>query len=173
MPKVNEFKTKKAKSDDNATAEQAELWQEPGSSVKKRRPGRDEAGEAFAAEATHEVPSNAQEPVNEQDFEEPAQEKIKIEFKGSEFLRDRFKTPFDVVETVATDWLKGGDFSKLPIQHPLARYVAQAGLRKAKSLETQVLEHPMTEKILVQAFTLGLKAQGVVNEVKEKLKKKS
>ena len=103
--------------------------------------------------------------------ETEASPKVEINFKGSEILRAKFPAPFEVAEKVATDWVHGGRFEGLPLGHPLAQYFAAKGLRKAKELEKKVLESPVTEKIAMQALTAGLKAQEIISQVREKVKK--
>ena len=86
-------------------------------------------------------------------------------------IRAKFPKPFEVAETIATDWVQGGRFEDLPLGHPLAQYFAAKGLRKAKEMETKVLESPMTEKLAMQALTAGMKAQEIISQVRNKMKK--
>lgn len=95
---------------------------------------------------------------------------VEIRFFGSELLRAKFPQPFDVAEKVASDWVTGGNFENLPIKQPLAQYAAQKGLQRAKEIEKKVLESPVTEKVAMQALTVGLKAQGVFEQIRERLK---
>lgn len=67
-----------------------------------------------------------------------ADEKIRIEFYGSELLRAQIPQVFDVAEAVATDWVKDGDFSDVPVGHPLAQKVVQEGLNRAKKVEKKL-----------------------------------
>ena len=97
--------------------------------------------------------------------------KVEINFKGSEILRAKFPKPFEVAEQIATDWMHDGRFEGLPLGHPLAQYFAAKGLRKAKEVERKVLESPVTEKIAMQALTAGMKAQEIINQVRDKVKK--
>jgi hypothetical protein len=92
--------------------------------------------------------------------------KVEIHFTGSELIRAKFPRPFDIVEKVATDWVNNGDFSKIPLGHPLAEYAAQEGLKQAKKLEKQILESPTTEKIATEVLMVGMKAQGKVQGLK-------
>lgn len=98
-------------------------------------------------------------------------DKFEIKFSGSEILRAKFPKPFAVAESIATDWLKDGNFDELPVEHPLAKYFATKGLRKAKEIEKKVLESPVTEKVAMQALQAGMKAQDIVNQVRNKIKK--
>lgn len=97
--------------------------------------------------------------------------KIEIRFAGSEYLRAQFPKSFEVAETVASDWVNNGNFEGLPIDNPLAQFVASKGLQKAKEVEKKVLESPVTEKIAMKAFEVGLKAQSQIQELKKKLQK--
>lgn len=108
----------------------------------------------------------------EREAEEPSDApKIEIRFSGSELLRSRFPTPFALAEVVATDWVFGGEFDKLPINQPLAKFAAQQGLLKAKEIEKRVMESPAVEKAAIQVLTVGMKAQGFISELREKLRK--
>ncbi len=111
---------------------------------------------------------------NSQEFSESfdQQDKIEINFKGSEILRAKFPKPFEVAEQIATDWVHDGRFEGLPLGHPLAQYFAAKGLRKAKELEKKVVESPVTEKIAMQALTAGMKAQEIINQVRSKVRSK-
>jgi hypothetical protein len=100
-----------------------------------------------------------------------ASEKIEIQFAGSETIRARFPKPFEVAEKIATDWVNDGRFEGLPLGHPLAEYFAAKGLRKAKEVEKKVLESPVTEKVALNVLTYGMKAQELLNQIKEKIKK--
>lgn len=175
MPSVKDFKDKSGKKSKNTT----EVAPEPVSAKAtepKRRPGRQEIE---ASEADIQVVDVQEGPVTGTQFEEPIGEeananagpKVEIKFSGSETIRARFPQPFDIVEAVATDWVHGGNFEKLPIDHPLAQYVAKTGLQKAKEIEKKVLESPVTEKVAMQVLTAGMKAQGLFEKVRSKIKK--
>lgn len=97
--------------------------------------------------------------------------KVEIHFKGSELLRARFPKPFDVAEAVATDWGRDGKFENLPISHPLAQWAAQQGLLKAKEIEKKVMESPALEKAAMTALTVGMKAQGLISQLRGRLKR--
>lgn len=128
-------------------------------------------GDSVHATATEQV---AQESTQEsfQSFSSDSQDsKIEIKFAGSELVRAKFPKPFEVAETIATDWVNNGRFEGLPLGHPLAQYFAAKGLRKAKEMERKVLESPVTEKLAMQALTAGMKAQEIISQVREKIKK--
>ena len=122
-----------------------------------------------ASEDMHAGHVNAEKKSHHQDA--PEKPKVAIAFPGSELIRAKFPKSFDVAEAVATDWVHGGEFKELPINQPLAQYVAQKGLQQAKEIEKKVLESPMTEKVAMQVFTVGLKAQGLFSQLKSRLKK--
>jgi hypothetical protein len=146
----------------------------------KRRPGRDPEMQpapgdvqggvrVVDVEKSHESAESVESVATS--AEEEAAPKIEINFQGSEILRAKFPTPFQVAEQIATDWVYGGRFEGLPLGHPLAQYFAAKGLRKAKEVEKKVLESPVTEKIAMQALTAGMKAQEIINQVRSKVKK--
>lgn len=128
----------------------------------QRRPGRAEKVAASEREETSED--------LEREFEEETdREKVEINFRGSELLRAKFPKPFQVAEAVATDWIHNGTFENLPVGHPLAQWAAQKGLTKAKEMEKKVLESPALEKVAMEALTLGMKAQGLIQKIKAKV----
>jgi len=99
--------------------------------------------------------------------------KIEINFPGSEVLKAKFPKSFKTAENVATDWLHDGKFEEIPmLEHPLAKAAVQQGLLKAKELEKKVMASPMTEKVAMQAFTYAMKAQNLVNQIRDQVKKK-
>lgn len=173
MPSVKDFKEKSGKKP-KATAETTAESAATKAAEPKRRPGREEVE---ASEADVQVVDVQEGPVTGTQFEEPSSEggdagpKVEIKFSGSETIRAKFPQPFDIAEAVATDWVHGGNFEKLPIDHPLAQYVAKAGLQKAKEIEKKVLESPVTEKVAMQVLTAGMKAQGLFEKVRSKIKK--
>jgi hypothetical protein len=104
------------------------------------------------------------------------QEKVEFTFPGSEVLRTKFPKSFEVLDQVATDWKKDGDFENLSLPHPMAQFIASKGLKKLKETEKKISESPTTEKVVMKAFEIGLKVQSKVQEVKSKFedsKKKS
>lgn len=108
--------------------------------------------------------------ASQQTYEHATQEeKIEIQFPGSEMVRSRFPKPFEVAEKVATDWVKDGDFQNLQVGNPLVEFVAAKGLRQAKDLEKKVLNSPVTEKVAMQVFTAGMKAQGLIQDLKNQV----
>ncbi len=167
--------------------------------TKKRRPGRDseaaqvpveavdmpdvkvvdvETGETMQAQGhsktedqTHSQAQNHSNVEADAAATENAPPKIEIKFPGSEILRGKFSMPFEVAESIATDWMNDGKFEGLPLGHPLAQYFAAKGLQKAKKMEKQVLESPVTEKVAMQALQAGMKAQEIISQVRSKIKK--
>lgn len=68
------------------------------------------------------------------------EEKVHVQFPGSELLRAQAPKAFEVVDAIADDWMKDGRFEALPLGHPLAQIAAQKGLRKAKDIEKKLDE---------------------------------
>lgn len=147
----------------------------------KRRPGREEPeasdadvkvvdvdGYEAASETSHQSEASSGENADGAD-DRP---QVEIRFFGSELLRAKFPQPFDVAEKVASDWVTGGNFDNLPIKQPLAQFAAQKGLQRAKEIEKKVLESPVTEKVAMQALTVGMKAQGMFEQIRERLNNK-
>lgn len=107
-----------------------------------------------------------QSSINEED-------KVKISFPGDQWVKKGFPQVFDVTETIVNEWLTNGKFETLPIHNPFIRYAAKTSLQKAKQVETQVLESPVTEKVITKLFEVGYKAQTTIDEIREKLKSKT
>lgn len=178
MPTTRDFQKKYGHQKKAAHYDVDEPTEKP--SRAKRRPGREDVEEPTPAKAKK---VKAEAPVEEHDeefetehenieeleadAEAPAHEdRIEIQFRGSELLRARFPKSFELAEEVATQWIHGGDFENLPISHPLGQWAAQRGLLKAKSLEQKVVESPLFEKAAIQILTAGMKAQGFLQKLR-------
>jgi hypothetical protein len=103
------------------------------------------------------------------DFGNPTSERIHIRFPGDTIVKRGFPKAFQLTEEIVNGWAAGGQFDSLPIQNPFLRYAAKAGLKKAKEVETKVLESPVTEKVITKVFEAGLKAQNTIEEIRQKL----
>lgn len=126
------------------------------------------------ASPQHEEHDDVDDDVNEASVAEEAEatttaERIEIQFKGSELLRAKFPKTFDLAEEVATQWIHDGSFEGLPIGHPLGQWAAQQSLVKAKQIEKKVVESPLFEKAAIGVLTYGMKAQGLIQKLKERL----
>lgn len=191
MPKIKDFE----KAHKGNKVVEGDVLAKAVSANKRRRPGRDPAdtakhqpdvkvvivdtGEQLEMEP-QPVHSNHQNQEQAEAGAEPSTEtmgadssgpKVEINFPGSELLRARFSKSFQIAESIATDWMNDGKFEDLPLGHPLAQYFAAKGLQKAKQVEKQVLESPLTEKVAMQVLQAGMKAQEVIAQVRTKLKK--
>jgi hypothetical protein len=157
----------------------------------KRRPGRDPAEKKAVFEenldsievvdveavAAPPEPSQSHEDITKESATSgqvppEAPPKVELPFPGGELLREQFPQVFEVVDQVATDWVHDGRFEGLPLGHPLLSYFAGKGLRRAKQIEKKVAESPVTEKIVMQAFTAGMKAQEIFQQVRSKVRPK-
>lgn len=92
-------------------------------------------------------------------------------FPGSELIRNRFPQSVKLTEVIVDEWLKDGQFEKLPIEHPILEVLTQKGLRQAKEMEQKFFQNPAVEKAIVQALTVGFKVQNFWAETKKKIKK--
>lgn len=194
MPSIKDFenkksgKTKKEDSTDKTSATTSADSQKRA----QRRPGRDSeasappAAQAAVAESLDEVKivdvetgetMNENNSTQKEDLgaanEAPQtpENHVEIKFPGSEILRAKFSKPFEVAESIATEWVNDGKFEGLPLGHPLAQYFAAKGLQKAKQVEKKVMESPVTEKVAMQALQAGMKAQEIISQVRSKVKK--
>lgn len=94
---------------------------------------------------------------------QPAPEKVKIEFVGSERIRAKIPQAFELAESVATEWKNDGKFEALPVGHPILQVVASEGLKRAKNLEKKAKDLEQKASFFAQ---MGIEL------VKSKLKKK-
>lgn len=92
----------------------------------------DETAEAQAQEINTEA-------LNE-GISEPLEEKVHLEFYGSELIREKAPKIMELADTVADEWVHDGQFEGLPVGHPLAQVVAAKALRKAKDVEKKLEE---------------------------------
>lgn len=153
MPTIRDFenqtknasKTRPAK----AVKGQSVTPTKPKVAARKRRPGRVE-GDPMMEQQTHSngaAPESVEKPQPEQeaagfssDPETTEAEKIRLEFTGSEYLRDKAPKVFEFAEIVADEWVKDGRFEGLPVGHPMAQMAAQATLLQAKKIEKKLEE---------------------------------
>ena len=191
MPKIKDFETNKPTKKTAAPPIKTKVAMEPetespGSLSQRRRPGRDSANsnseilsdvKVVIVETGEELKMDSQQnksstnETTQNDFGSKDGPKVEIKFPGSEILRAKFAKPFEVAESIATDWVHDGKFEGLPLGHPLAQYFAAKGLQKAKRMEKKVLESPVTEKVAMQALQAGMKAQEIIAQVRAKVKK--
>lgn len=133
--------------------------------------GADHGADEASASRAEAHGSNGHSNPAEDSWAAP-EDKVELNFYGSEILRAKFPKAFDVAETVATEWIHDGNFEGLPLGHPLAQYFAAKGLKKAKEVEKKVMESPVTEKVAMQALQAGMKAQEFISQIREKVQKK-
>lgn len=198
MPKVKDFE-KSHKSAHKPSKQAAAEHPEPEDSVetaassstnKRRRPGRDADDhvaevKVIVVETGEELENDSQASGKQEQSqshphaeggepataEESSGPKVEIKFPGSEILRAKFSKPFQVAESIATDWMNDGKFEDLPLGPPLVQYFAAKGLQKVKNVEKKVLESPLTEKLAMQALQAGMKAQEIIAQVRTRLRK--
>lgn len=157
MPSIRDFESRAGKGgkkmkDGGKPADASEKK----SAARRRRPGRPDS-EPVPVEAQEVPPSPATEfeakperresggftsdaPGMENEFQSAEDEKFRLEFTGSEFLRAKAPQAFDLAETVVDEWVKDGRFEGLPVGHPLAQMAAQVTLLKAKKVEKKLEE---------------------------------
>lgn len=198
MPSIKDFDIKKSGSKKETSAETTADTSSDGPKRAQRRPGREKAAEETTVSASSATAAESLDDVKVVDVEtgetmsentntqqqdigasaEASQtpegrpsDSVEIKFPGSEILRAKFSKPFEVAESIATEWMNDGKFEGLPLGHPLAQYFAAKGLQKAKQVEKKVLESPVTEKVAMQALQAGMKAQEIISQVRSKVKK--
>ncbi len=164
MARIDEFKNK-----------QQEKQKQPKAPRKTPQKAKKMVGESLeAAPSVHRRPGLDETPLKSVEVEsvevelstttenaqaEPEKPRVELRFDGSELLRATFPKAFQLADEVATDWIHGGNFEKIPVDNPMIKVLAQQGLMKAKEVETKVLTSPVTEKVLMKALTVGLKVQ--------------
>lgn len=183
MPAISDFKNKKSPAKKAKVArpvKKAKPAPIP-MPVQKRRPGREPEAELqnqsiprspSMTENQQEAPKSQAAPESQESAQSAQPEKVEIHFPGSEILRAKFKKPFEVAESVATDWKHNGSFEDLKLGHPAAEKLATQGLRKAKEIEQKVIESGVIEKFAFQALSAGMKAQAEIQNIRDQVKAK-
>lgn len=69
-----------------------------------------------------------------------SRKKPRIDFYGSEILREKAPKAFALAEAIAEEWVNDGKFHALPVGHPLAQLAASVGLQTAKKVEKKLEE---------------------------------
>lgn len=85
-----------------------------------------------AFEAAYEEPASS--------YSESTNEKIHLEFYGSDLLRTKAPQVMELADTVVDEWVKDGQFQGLPVGNPIAQIAAAKALRKAKDVEKKLEE---------------------------------
>jgi hypothetical protein len=162
MPSVQDFKNTSKKTKEN---KETSLAEEKVTRPKNaRRPGKEAEPSEIRVVEVEEAPEQVQASAAAE--EAP---RVEVQFYGSEVLRARFPKPFELVESVATDWVNDGKFEGLPVGHPLLQFFVAKALQKAKEVEKNVMNSPITEKIAMKVFEAGIKAQGTVRDLKSQV----
>ena len=95
--------------------------------------------------------------------ESAGDEKVRLEFAGSDLIRGRAPKVMELADSVADQWQKDGEFKQvLPVDNELAQAIAQKALRKAKDVEKK-----LEEKGVFMMARIGL------DFAKSKLKRKN
>lgn len=84
-----------------------------------------------------ETPSS-KDPLAEAREHVPENHEVLPEFPFKAELKQRVPQLMALAEATARNWQKGGDFSDLPIRHPLSQALAAQALKKAKETETKI-----------------------------------
>lgn len=98
----------------------------------------EDTSEEKAAEKAYEAAF--EEPVGE--FSGPAgnQQKVHLDFYGSDLIRAKAPQIMDLADTVADEWVKDGQFQGLPVGNPITQLAAAKALRTAKDVEKKLEE---------------------------------
>lgn len=163
MPSIKDFASKKKEKKAHASQkghqpaheEPANKEQAKGGHRPKRRPGRSDEGnpsEVMFTEQSAEYVSTTTSidestianstPDDETNKPEDETNKatFRLEFLGSELLREKVPKAFELAEAVAEDWVKDGDFRALPLGNPWAQVAASQGLQRMKKVEKKLDE---------------------------------
>jgi hypothetical protein len=129
--KTNNDPVKKAKAsaavEDTHEESHSESAEEPD---QERTEGSSEHGHEEYKDAHH---------ADSHDSEDKSQ-KIRLEFFGSDIIRAQVPEMMKIADSIADDWVKDGDFDKIPVGNPIAQAVVGKGLRKAKEVEKKLEE---------------------------------
>lgn len=74
------------------------------------------------------------------DHTEEKEEKVHLEFYGSDIIRAKAPQVMELADTVADEWVKDGQFQGLPVGNPIAQLAAAKALRTAKDVEKKLEE---------------------------------
>jgi hypothetical protein len=77
---------------------------------------------------------------NQSSSQSEEQQKIHLEFYGSDIIRMKAPQLMELADTVADEWVKDGEFQGLPVGNPIAQLAAAKALRKAKDVEKKLEE---------------------------------
>jgi hypothetical protein len=142
MPSIKDFDSKKREKkghvSEKAHKQEAASGQRP-----KRRPGRpdkDEHAEVIFTEQAAEYVSTTTTINENTDDSTSNKDPFRLEFFGSDLLREKAPKTFELAEAVAEDWVKDGDFRTLPLGNPWAQVAASQGLQKMKKVEKKLEE---------------------------------
>lgn len=153
MPNTKDYKGKKSSGNSNKRRPRHEMSEEAIAAVQSEEAAFDGV-EEVNTEAVNEGVSAPQEDTPaekayEAAYEEPApsfsdetppEEKIHLEFYGSELIRERAPQIMELADTVADEWVKDGQFQGLPVGNPIAQLAAAKALRTAKDVEKKLEE---------------------------------
>ncbi len=140
MPKVSDFKEKhKKKTRKNADIEQESMHESESldtttSAKSQRRPGNIHHTQQM------DSVSEPNEAVEQSVDDQPTPLAEKLEFFGSEALKEHVPTLHRSLEIIVDDWKNDGRFEGLPLGHPLFQALASVGLQKAKKIEKKLDE---------------------------------
>lgn len=153
MPKHKNHKSKSKKTNANPSLHTKEA----------EEPNHDEASEAHQ-DSRQETLHDTVHDTMHNTMHNTTDEKVHLEFYGSEVLRQKAPQAFELAEAVADQWKKDGNFQKLPISSPLAQLVAAVGLQSAKRVEKK-----LEEKGVISLAKMGFEM--AKKQLNEKLKK--
>lgn len=162
MPNTKDYKGKKSSGNSNKRRPRHEMSEEAIAAVQSEETvfeGAEEvnteavneglrAADAVVEDAVVEEETPA-EKAYEAAYEEPApsfsqeapqEDKIHLEFYGSELIREKAPQIMELADTVADEWVKDGQFQGLPVGNPLAQLAAAKALRTAKDVEKKLEE---------------------------------
>lgn len=160
MPQTKSYKGKKDPSNkrrphheiDNAIAEAEEINTEAQNEGVSMSEG-DAYTHGSPAHVNIDVPQSEAEMVSEggpafgdepsarnESQQEKQREKQRLEFYGSELIRQRAPKAMEIADTVADEWMNDGQFQGLPIGNPIAQIAAAKALRTAKDVEKKLEE---------------------------------
>ncbi len=103
--------------------------------------------EVHQTEVKHQTENSHNEPHQE---DRESFQKVSIEFPMSDLVRAQVPKVFDVVESVATQWVNDQKFENLGISNPLAEIVTIKALENAKKIEKK-----LEEKGVISAAKMG------------------
>lgn len=127
-------------SPEEVAAEEAELIADEAYSASNAQAASSAEEPEINTEAQNEGVASSHSRQAHEGGETSEQERTRLNFKGSDVIREKAPKVMEFADTVVDEWMKDGEFEGLPVGHPLAQVAAAKALRTAKDVEKKLEE---------------------------------